>query len=252
MRSLFWLGDDAWSVIEPLLPRNQPGARRVDDRRVISGIIHVLQSGCRWRDCPGEYGPYTTVYNRFNRWSRRKDLAADLSDPGRAGPDRRHRGARQHLCEGAPLGRRRPKKAPQDQAIGVSRGGRSTKIHLIADLLGRPIVLQLTPGHHADIRVAPELVAKAGPFRRLIADRAYDADRFRASLREAGADAGHPRPSNRAVPIRHDRRRYRERWRIEATIGRLKDFRRVATRYDKLARTFLDAVTLAAIYAFWL
>jgi transposase len=64
------LDDAAWSVIEPLLPSNQPDARRVDDRRVISGIIHVLQSGCRWRDCPVEYGPYTTVYNRFNRWSR--------------------------------------------------------------------------------------------------------------------------------------------------------------------------------------
>ena len=72
MRSIFWLNDEAWSVIEPLLPRNQPGARRVDDRRVISGIVHVLQSGCRWRDCPNDYGPYTTVYNRFNRWSRRK------------------------------------------------------------------------------------------------------------------------------------------------------------------------------------
>jgi transposase len=113
-------------------------------------------------------------------------------------------------------------------------------------------VLQLTPGHHADIRVAPELVAKAGPFRHLIADRAYDADRFRAALREAGAAPVIPGRNNRAIPIRHDRRRYRERWRIEATIGRLKDFRRVATRYDKLARTFLDAVTIAAIYAFWL
>ena len=72
MRSIFWLNDDAWSVIEPLLPSNQPGARRVDDRRVISGTVHVLQSGCRWRDCPVDYGPYTTVYNRFNRWSRRR------------------------------------------------------------------------------------------------------------------------------------------------------------------------------------
>lgn len=70
-RSLFWLSDEAWSAIEPFLPTNQPGARRVDDRRVISGIIHVLKSGCRWCDCPADYGPSTTVYNRFNRWSRR-------------------------------------------------------------------------------------------------------------------------------------------------------------------------------------
>ena len=119
-------------------------------------------------------------------------------------------------------------------------------------MLGRPIVLHLTPGHHADIRVALELVAKAGPFRRLIADRAYDAERFREALRQAGASPVIPGRCNRTVPVRHDRRRYRDRWRIEAAICRLKDFRRVATRYDKLARTFLDAVTLATIYTFWL
>ena len=72
MGHLFWLSDEAWAAIEPHLPRNQPGARRVDDRRVISGILHVLKTGCRWRDCPKEYGPHTTIYNRFNRWSRRR------------------------------------------------------------------------------------------------------------------------------------------------------------------------------------
>ena len=70
-RSLFWLSDEAWAAIEPHLPQNQPGARRVDDRRVISGIIHMLKCGGRWADVPPEYGPPTTVYNRWNRWSRR-------------------------------------------------------------------------------------------------------------------------------------------------------------------------------------
>lgn len=69
MAGEFWLSDQAWVAIERLLPGNQPGARRVDDRRVISGIIHVLNSGCRWKDCPVVYGPPTTIYNRFNRWS---------------------------------------------------------------------------------------------------------------------------------------------------------------------------------------
>jgi transposase len=69
MNELEWLSDAAWTVLEPHLPKNRPGARRVDDRRVISGILHVLRSGCRWRDCPPEYGPYTTIYNRYNRWS---------------------------------------------------------------------------------------------------------------------------------------------------------------------------------------
>ena len=71
MATEYWLDDAAWEAIEPLLPRNQPGARRVDDRRIISGIVHVLRSGCRWKDCPAIYGPPTTVYNRWNRWSGR-------------------------------------------------------------------------------------------------------------------------------------------------------------------------------------
>jgi transposase len=88
MRGRFWLDDEAWAVIEPLLPKNQPGARRVDDRRVISGIIHVLRSGCPWRDCPPAYGPPTTIYNRFHRWSRRgiwQRLLAALVAAGRIG-----------------------------------------------------------------------------------------------------------------------------------------------------------------------
>jgi transposase len=82
---LFWLSDEAWTAIEPHLPKNQPGARRVDDRRVISGIIHVLKVGSRWCDCPADYGPSTTIYNRFNRWSRRGfwlQLLAALVDAG--------------------------------------------------------------------------------------------------------------------------------------------------------------------------
>jgi transposase len=73
MSHLFWLSDEAWAAIEPHLPHNQPGARRVDDRRVISGIVHVLKTGCSWRDCPPEYGPPTTIYNRYHRWSRLRD-----------------------------------------------------------------------------------------------------------------------------------------------------------------------------------
>lgn len=70
MKGITWLSDSEWARIEPLLPRGRRGAHRVDDRRVISGIVHMLRSGARWRDCPAAYGPYTTIYNRFNRWGR--------------------------------------------------------------------------------------------------------------------------------------------------------------------------------------
>lgn len=71
MTTGFWLSDEQFALIQPHLPRRAAGKRREDDRRVISGIIHVLQSGCRWRDCPAEYGPHTTIYNRYNRWSQK-------------------------------------------------------------------------------------------------------------------------------------------------------------------------------------
>lgn|SRR5260221_1275179 len=71
MAGEFWLSDQQWAALDVLLPRNQPGAHRADDRRVLSGIIHVLKVGCRWQDCPAVYGPPTTIYNRFHRWARR-------------------------------------------------------------------------------------------------------------------------------------------------------------------------------------
>jgi transposase len=71
MADNFWLSDAQWAVIEPRLPMVHTGPVREDDRRIISGIVHRLREGCRWRAMPDEYGPYTTVFNRYNRWSKR-------------------------------------------------------------------------------------------------------------------------------------------------------------------------------------
>jgi transposase len=68
--NLFWLDDLQWSVIEKFLPKKRRGVVPKENRRIISGIIHVLQTGMRWQDCPKDYGPATTVYNRFNRWAK--------------------------------------------------------------------------------------------------------------------------------------------------------------------------------------
>lgn len=66
----FWLDDAQWAAVAASLPADQRGPKRVDDRRVISGIVHVLWSGCAWRACPAHYGPYMTVFNRYNRWQK--------------------------------------------------------------------------------------------------------------------------------------------------------------------------------------
>src|SRR5690348_2894892 len=128
-RDVYWLSDAEWASIEPLLPRGRRGAHRVDDRRVISGILQMLRSGARWRDCPPEYG------NRFNRWSRQGIwLTMFEAVTGRAAV-----GNRQLACQGALLGRRR-KRGAFEQAIGRSRGGRTTRLHALTDARGRPRV----------------------------------------------------------------------------------------------------------------
>ena len=71
MSDLFWFSDEQWARIEPMLPKNTRGLKRVDDRRVLSGIVHVLKSGGRWADRPADYGPKKTIYNRFVRWAER-------------------------------------------------------------------------------------------------------------------------------------------------------------------------------------
>ena len=86
----------------------------------------------------------------------------------------------------------------------------------------------------------------------LLADRGYDADWFREALKDKGIKACIPGRKSRAEPVKHDKRRYKRRNRIEIMFGRLKDWRRVATRYDRCPKVFLSAVALAATVIFWL
>ena len=110
----------------------------------------------------------------------------------------------------------------------------------------------LTPGNVSDIKAAPALLERAGRMRYLLGDKGYDADRLRRSLRKTGTIPVIPGRRNRKRTIRYDQERYRRRHLIENAFCRLKDFRRVATRYDKLAANFLSGVALATAIAFWL
>lgn len=158
---------------------------------------------------------------------------------------------RQHLHQGATRGIRR-KRGRQIQAIGRSRGGWTTRIHALTDVIGRPYAFLLTAGNVSDVKAAPALLERAGRMRYLLADKGYDADRLRRSLRDAGAVPVIPGRRNRKRTIRYDKDRYRGRHLIDNAFCRLKDFRRVATRYDKLAANFLSGVAIATALAFWL
>lgn len=121
----------------------------------------------------------------------------------------------------------------------------------MTDLLGRPAILRLTAGNVADVAVAQSLMDAAGRVRCLIADKGYDANALRKRLHAEGAEVVIPGRSNRKVAIAYDETRYKGRWRIEAAFCRLKDFRRIATRYDKRADIFLSAVCIAAALTWW-
>ena len=146
--------------------------------------------------------------------------------------------------------RHSPQKGRSAQAIGRSRGGWTTKVHALTDAIGRSCTLTLSAGNVSDTKAAPALLERAGRMRCLLAGKGYEADHLRRSLREAGAVPVIPGRHNRKRPIRHNKKRCRDRHLIENAFCRLKDFRRMATRYDKLAASFLSAVALATAIAF--
>ncbi|MDQ1231209.1 IS5 family transposase [Sphingomonas sp. SORGH_AS_0879] len=115
-----------------------------------------------------------------------------------------------------------------------------------------PYALILTADNVSDVKAAPALLERAGRMRYLLADKGYDADRLCRSLRDAGSVPVIPGRRNRKRTVRYDKKRYRGRHLIENAFCRLKDFRRVATRYDKLADNFLSGVAIATAIAFWL
>ena len=158
---------------------------------------------------------------------------------------------RLHLCKGPSLGPWR-KRGAKAQGIGLSRGGQTTKIHALTDTIGRPYAFDLTPGNVSDMEAADRLLRRADGARYIIADKGYDADALRKELRSRGKVPVIPGRCNRKRKIVFDRARYRERHRVENAFCDIKDFRRVATRYDKLARNFLSAVALAILVRFWL
>jgi transposase len=185
MADLLLLSEAQMRRIEPYFPLSH-GIARVDDRRVISGIIFVIRNGLRWRDAPPDYGPHKTIYNRFVRWSR----------------------------------------------LGVFN-----KIFAeLARKAGKPSRL---------------MIDALPPAKQLLADKGYDADWFRRALAERGIMACIPSKSNRKKPIEHDRELYRQRHKIENMFGRLKDWRRIHTRYDRCAHTFMSAICIAAAVIFW-
>lgn len=180
-----------------------------------------------------------------------RDLGKPLPGVGQSWTFRRHTDDRLYTRESPPLSGRR-KRGAEKQALGRSRGGRNTKIHALADAKGRLIAILLTGGEAHDCPVAERLIRRVERPKRILGDKAYDSAELREELTEHGTKPVIPNRSNRKQPFSFNKRLYKLRWRIEAAFNRIKDFRRIATRYDKLARNYLASVCLAAALAWWI
>jgi transposase len=208
-----------WAVIKPMLPNKPRGVARVDDRRVLNGVFWVLRSGAPWRDLPGNLGPYTTCYNRFVRWRRAgvwdrimvalataHDAAVQMIDTSIV---RVH----QH---GACIA------SNEEQLMGRSHGGLTSKIHALVDTNGLPVRLALTPGEAHDNRLALALLSGLKSGAMLLADRGYDADWIRGLATRRGAWANIPLKRNRKEPICFSPFLYRARNLVERFFNKIK------------------------------
>ena len=137
MSDFFWFSDAQWARIGPLLPTDTRGMARVDDRRVLSGIVHALRNGGRWADCPREvYGPKKTLYNRFVRWAERGIWERIFS--ALAGGEDAPTGCSSIQPASRFIAAPAAEKGALAHGIGRTKGGRNTKLHAVCDAKGRP------------------------------------------------------------------------------------------------------------------
>jgi transposase len=245
--------------LEPYFPKCH-GKPRVDDRRVSSGIVFVNRNGLRWCDAPREYGPHKTLYNRWKRWGERgvflrimEGLAAASATPKTIMIDatylKAHRTASSLRVRRGPWA---PHRSHQRRYEYEGSPERVEGLRAVTDAEGRPFSFFMTAGQVSDYTGAAALLDDLPKAQWMLGDRGYDADWDRDALQAKGITPCIPGRKSRIIPVKYDKRRYRSRSRIEIMFGRLKDWRRVATRYDRCPTVFFSAIALAATVIFWL
>ncbi|WP_374828673.1 IS5 family transposase [Brucella daejeonensis] len=247
------LRDDQWDRIKGFVPGGTKGKRgpRTDNRKFLDALLWMARSGGRWRDLPERLGDYRSVKRRYYRWIEMGVLDEMLLVLAREADlewlmiDSTIVRAHQHAA-----GARKEKGGPDAQGLGRSRGGLSTKIHAATEALGLPIRLIGSPGQCSDIGLANDLI-DGFKAQAILADKGYDADHLCERMDDSGAEIVIPPRRNRKTQRPYDRELYKERNRVERFFAKLKQFRRVATRYDKLLVNFMGFVKLAAL-AIWL
>ncbi|WP_348672366.1 IS5 family transposase [uncultured Abyssibacter sp.] len=244
------MSDEEWAFFAPFVIESGPkrGRPPKDHRLVLDGVFWIARTGSPWRDLPETFGPWASVYRQFRRWTLAGiwDLILEALNEAEGSLHSVQMidstVARAHHCAAGGKG------GIQDQGLGRSRGGFSTKIHLKTNGAGLPIAVEITGGEVSDYRGYGPLMEADGPLARvLLADRGYDSDAIRQDMQDRGGVAVIPARRNRKVRESVDTHIYALRNRIERCFNRLKNARRVATRYDKTAASFLGFVQITSI-----
>ncbi|MCH8266226.1 MAG: IS5 family transposase [Acidobacteria bacterium] len=237
--------------IEPSLPR-QRGNVSLSNLQVLNALLYVAEQGCKWRGLPKRFGNWHTIYTRMNRWSKAGVLDRVFEQLQREQIVRIKIEAVKldsTTVQVHPDGTGAFKKNGP-QAIGKSRGGWTTKIHMVAADARTAITFALSPGQASDAVEGRELLGGIGPLPAplyLIMDRAYEDNKTLQLALDFGYIPVVPPRSNRLQPWQYDKAMYRKRNEIERLFRRLKGFRRIFSRFDKLDVVFLAFLTFALI-----
>ncbi|MFT8479468.1 IS5 family transposase [Gluconobacter oxydans] len=249
MSVLFWLTDEQIERLRPFFPKSH-SKPRVDDRRLLSGIIFVNRNGMRWRDAPREYGPHKTLWKRWGAMGIFMRMMDGLS-AAKTGPQTIMIDAT-YLKAHRTASSLRLKKRDPGRLTGRTKGGINTRLHAVTDQNGRPLSFFMTAGQISDYTGAAALLDNLPAAHWMRGDCRHDADWFRDAVEEKGIKPCIPGRRSRGKPVRYDKRKYKRRNRIETMFGKLKDWRRIATRYDRCPNVFFSAICLAATVIFWL
>jgi len=217
--------------------------KRLDLIPVICGMVCVLHEGMRWRALPAVFGCFSSVYTRFSRWEKRgllKHLFEITAAAGSRGKERSLDASHIKVHQDANT------KAPENEAMGMTRGGRNSKLHAVVDGAGHAVRLCLTAGQVNDCTQASSMTSALQKGEKLLADKAYDVDAVRCEMAQRGVAVCIPPKSNRRTPATYDKEIYKSRHRVENFFQRAKRCRRIGTRYEKTARMFMAFVFLFA------
>ncbi len=251
------LTDEIWKTMQSVLNEIKSKVGRppvISDRLFIEAVLYVARTGIPWRDLPDSFGHFSAIYNRLRRWKLNGTLTKlweqletyqiPLAD--NLFIDSTCVRAHQHAAGAA-----KATGGQQQQALGRSVGGLSSKIHLGCLDEKNAISVVLTGGQVPDVKefdaVFEQLPENHG-LKNAIMDKGYDSNSVRETLSLNEIAAVIPPKTNRTTEIDFDKQLYKLRNKVERFINRIKQFRRIATRYDKLAKTYLVFIHIVAVY----